>query len=133
MCNYMPSMRQIINSTSMTNLLGYCDYLLLLLLLRTYTFRACHLCTFIVTAIFFGAIPTHGVLLYAMITLRVIACSAMLATHMPDFLSCILEIWIKKKIYLYLRIKSLLRVLSALPCFGPNTTRVMREYKTGEG
>ena len=33
----------------------------------TQTFRACHLRTFNVGAIFFGAIPTYGVLPYAMI------------------------------------------------------------------
>ena len=33
----------------------------------TQTFQACHLCTFNVAAIFFGAIPTYGVLPYAMI------------------------------------------------------------------
>ena len=33
----------------------------------TQTFRACHLRTFNVAAIFFGAIPTYGVLPYAMI------------------------------------------------------------------
>ena len=33
----------------------------------TQTFRACHLCTFNVATIFFGVIPTYGVLPYAMI------------------------------------------------------------------
>ena len=33
------------------------------------TFRACHLCTFNVATIFFGAIPTYGVLPYAMINI----------------------------------------------------------------
>ena len=37
----------------------------------TETFRACHLCTFNVAAIFGGAIPTYGVLPYAMITLLI--------------------------------------------------------------
>ena len=35
----------------------------------TQTFQVCHLCTFNVAAIFFGAIPTYGVLPYAMILL----------------------------------------------------------------
>ena len=30
-------------------------------------FRVCHLCTFNVAAIYFGVIPTYGVLPYAMI------------------------------------------------------------------
>ena len=36
----------------------------------TQTFRMCHLCTFNVAAILFRAIPTYGVLLYAMIKHR---------------------------------------------------------------
>ena len=34
------------------------------------TFRACHLCTFHVATIFFGVMPTYGVLPYAMIKMQ---------------------------------------------------------------
>ena len=42
----------------------------------TQTFQACHLCTFNVAAIFGGAIPTYGVLPYAMIEYVAIASAA---------------------------------------------------------
>jgi len=54
----------------------------------TQSFRACYLCTFKVVAIFFGTIPTYGILPYTMIRYAWVSCySVTFNLHVPVILT----------------------------------------------